>query len=156
MNRFYAPQLNVNDHEYYLDGQEAKHCITVLRHNISDTIELINGKGVLAIGIITEINKKSECKITIEKTSKKDNYPQTHLAMAPTKNSDRIEWLIEKASELGITKVSFLNCQNNERKKINYKRLDKIIVSSAKQSGRLHLLEVEESISILEFIKKKP
>ena len=156
MNRFFAPLLTSEDQEYQLDGQEAIHCITVLRKDLGDQIELINGKGLLAKGEIVEIYKKKGCKIQIESSLQKDNFPETHLAIAPTKNSDKIEWLIEKASELGISKVSFLICNNNERQKINNKRLNKIIVSAAKQSGRLHFLQIEDPIPIFTFIKKYP
>ncbi len=155
MNRFYAPNLTKHDNVYHLDGDESRHCIKVLRNNIGDKVELINGKGLLAIAHISDI-KKSDCILNIESFLKKENYPETHLAIAPTKSSDKIEWLVEKASELGIQKISFITCQNNERKKINYARLDKIIVSSAKQSGRLHLLQIEESISFKDFIEKHP
>lgn len=155
MNRFYAPNLTKHDNVYHLDGDESRHCIKVLRNNIGDKVELINGKGLLAIAYISDI-KKSDCILNIESFLKKENYPETHLAIAPTKSSDKIEWLVEKASELGIQKISFITCQNNERKKINYARLDKIIVSSAKQSGRLHLLQIEESISFKDFIGKHP
>ena len=156
MNRFFAPHLNEQNKEYHLESDESRHCIKVLRNNVGDKIELINGKGLLATANISEIKKKSECILSIESYQIKENYPYTHLAIAPTKNADKIEWLVEKASELGIQKISFLNCQNNERRKINYSRLDKIIVSSAKQSGRLHLLKIEESISFTDFIEKHP
>ena len=121
MNRFYAPNLTKNDNVYHLDGDESRHCIKVLRNNIGDKVELINGKGLLAIAHISEI-KKSDCILNIESFLKKENYPETHLAIAPTKSSDKIEWLVEKASELGIQKISFIICQNNERKKHLHKK----------------------------------
>ena len=104
MNRFYAPNLTKHDNVYHLDGDESRHCIKVLRNNIGDKVELINGKGLLAIAHISDI-KKSDCILNIESFLKKENYPETHLAIAPTKSSDKIEWLVEKASELGFDLV---------------------------------------------------
>ena len=90
MNRFYTPLLTSKDQEYLLDGQEAIHCITVLRKDLGDEIELINGKGLLAKGKIAEVHKKKGCKIEIESNLQKNNFAETHLAIAPTKNSDKI------------------------------------------------------------------
>ena len=94
MNRFFAPLLTSEDQEYQLDGQEAIHCITVLRKNLGDQIELINGKGLLAKGEIAEIHKKKGCKIQIKSSVQKDNFSETQLANVHTKKSDKKEWII--------------------------------------------------------------
>lgn len=133
MHLFYTP--DISSETYTLNEIESKHCIKVLRLNINDQIELIDGKGSFYEAKIIDANPK-KCKIEITKTihefGKRNHY--LHIAIAPTKNMDRFEWFLEKATEIGIDEITPLLCDHSERKVIKTERLEKIIVSAVKQS----------------------
>lgn len=133
MQLFYCPEIT--EGTYALNEDEAKHCTIVLRKNIGDKISLINGKGTLYHCTIIDCSKKS-CLVEINSTVTdfgKHNY-NLHIAIAPTKNIDRIEWFLEKSTEIGINNISFLNCDHSERNIVKPERLEKVIVSAMKQS----------------------
>ena len=133
MQLFYCPEIN--NSPYTLPEEESKHCIKVLRKNIGDKINIINGNGSLYECSIIELTKKS---CTVEIISQKDNFGKNpynlHIAIAPTKNNDRIEWFLEKSTEMGINTISFVGCDHSERDSVKIERLDKVLVSAIKQS----------------------
>ena len=133
MHLFYTP--DISEETYTLNEIESKHCIKVLRLNTNDQIELIDGKGSFYEAKIMDPNPK-KCKIEITKTihefGKRNHY--LHIAIAPTKNMDRFEWFLEKATEIGIDEITPLLCHHSERKVIKNERLEKIIISAVKQS----------------------
>lgn len=138
MHLFFTPDLK--DLNYILEEQESKHCIKVLRLSENDEIYLINGKGGFFKALITDPNpKRCVVKIVEEKLNfnKRDYY--LHIAIAPTKNIDRFEWFLEKATEIGIDEITPLLCEHSERKVIKPERLEKIIVSAMKQSYKAFL-----------------
>ena len=153
---FYAPDCTLQHSEYTLSELESKHCIKVLRKVNGDRIELVNGKGGQFIcEIIDHQFKKCRVKI-IERTHHEPKNKALHIAMAIPKSSDRLEWFLEKATELGFSKLSLINCTNSERKSINQKRLEKIAISALKQSKRYYLPTIETPVPFLTFIKKEP
>ena len=153
---FYAPDCTLQHSEYTLSELESKHCIKVLRKVNGDRIELVNGKGGQFIcEIIDHHFKKCRVKI-IERTHHEPKNKALHIAMAIPKSSDRLEWFLEKATELGFSKLSLINCTNSERKSINQKRLEKIAISALKQSKRYYLPTIETPVPFLTFIKKEP
>jgi 16S rRNA (uracil1498-N3)-methyltransferase len=155
MNRFYTPDLNLNSKEIVLTESESKHAIQVLRYVIGSELELINGKGLSAIGKIID-NHSKRTKIEIKSVINHPVESPIHIAIAPTKNMDRMEWFVEKATEIGVTKISFINCQNSERKEIKIERLEKVILSAVKQSGRYHLPMIHPMIKWKNFLEKHP
>jgi len=117
-----------------LDQDESKHCIKVLRKQVGDEINLIDGKGTFYKAKITNANPK-KCEFEIIETIKEPKPSfHRHLAIAPTKNMDRMEWLIEKVTELGIDEISFFQSFHSERKIIKIDRLEKKVISAMKQS----------------------
>lgn len=138
MNIFYTPDINGS--HYTLNENESKHCIRVLRKTKGDEIILVDGKGGYYQTTIIDDNPK-RCSIEVKKTIPnfgKRNY-SLHLAIAPTKNIDRFEWFIEKATEIGIDEITPLLCEHSERKQINNERLEKILISAMKQSLKAQL-----------------
>ena len=138
MNIFYTP--GVGRKYYTLDEQESKHCIKVLRKTKGDRLILVNGTGGwFEAEIINPDPKKCSVEIVREtqQYGKRDYY--LHLAVAPTKNIDRFEWMIEKATEIGVDEITPLLCDHSERKQINIERLEKIMVSAMKQSVKAYL-----------------
>jgi 16S rRNA (uracil1498-N3)-methyltransferase len=143
------PELNA------LDLEESKHCIKVLRKQKGDIIHLIDGKGNFYEAEITDAHHK-KCVFKILKTEVEKKHPfKRHIAISPTKNLDRMEWFVEKAVELGIDQISFLNCYHSERKILKLDRLEKKAVSALKQSGKATLPIFNEMIRFEDFVKNE-
>ncbi len=154
MQLFYLPSLFEQSNT--LSGEEARHIIKVLRSKVGDKFLLTNGMGAMAQVHITLI-KKEELMFeieTLEQVKNNRNY-YLHLAIAPTKNMDRIEWFVEKAVELGIDEISFLQCEKSERKILKTERILKINESAMKQSQQSFLPRVNDLIPLNEFLEKK-
>ncbi len=151
MQLFYKPNIQSNT---ILSEQESKHCIRVLRMQQGDSLQIIDGKGGLyTCEIIEPHYKRCAVKIVeeIQDFGKRDYY--IHIAIAPTKNLDRIEWFLEKCVEIGVNEVSFLYCQHSERKVLKLERLEKIAISAMKQSLKTYLPKLNELTSFDQFVK---
>ena len=138
-----------------LSADESKHVTKVLRKKEGDTLSLTNGKGDLYKAEITIADIK-KCKLQIISTEKKEkqhNY-YLHIAIAPTKNMDRFEWFLEKATEIGIDEITPIICKHSIRKVIKHERGNKILLSAIKQSLRYHLPKLNEATNLNDFIKK--
>ncbi len=138
-----------------LNEQESRHCISVLRHKENDEITVADGKGSYYKCIITKAHPK-RCGVDIvsKETFEKRAF-NIHLAIAPTKNIDRTEWFIEKATEIGVEKITLLKCEHSERRKVRLDRLEKIVVSAAKQSIKAYKPELTDLTDFKEFIQKE-
>jgi 16S rRNA (uracil1498-N3)-methyltransferase len=135
MQLFYTPDIDAASPIYYLNEEESKHCIKVLRLQTGDSLQLIDGKGSFYTAIIADPHpKKTQLKIvSVQKDFQQRNH-YLHIAIAPTKNIERLEWFLEKATEIGIDEISLIICQRSERKEAKVERLNKIITSAIKQS----------------------
>lgn len=154
MHIFYcatAPEITV------LDETESQHAIKVLRLAEGNEIEITNGKGGWYKATISKGHfKKCEFVITETVQLSKANEAYLHIAIAPTKNNDRIEWFIEKCVEIGIDEISFIQCNHSERKNLNLERATKVAVSAMKQSQKAYLPKINELISFKQFVGKEP
>ena len=150
---FYVPNAT-EDNE--LPTDEAIHAIRVLRLKIGDDIFLIDGKGNFYEAVVTLANSK-HCLYEITQTlvQNKTWKGHIHLAIAPTKDISRIEWLVEKATEIGFDEISFLNCQFSERKNLRIDRIERIIISAMKQSRKAWKPIVNNMLSFEDFIQKE-
>ena len=138
MRLFYNKDLSQDNSIVIINREESKHIVKVLRKKVGDTIYITNGKGILFTTKIDIINKNNiELKIINSKKESKSKF-HINIAVAPTKNNDRIEWFVEKSTEIGIHTISTVLCEKSERKKIKIDRLEKITVSAMKQSLQLH------------------
>jgi 16S rRNA (uracil1498-N3)-methyltransferase len=135
---FYAP--GILNGKTVLDVAQSNHCIKVLRHRAGDDINVVDGEGGFYTAKISSADAK-QCLFEIE--SKTENFGkrdfQVHIAIAPTKNTDRFEWFLEKATEIGIDEITPLICEHSERRKINNERCEKILITAMKQSHRAYL-----------------
>jgi 16S rRNA (uracil1498-N3)-methyltransferase len=133
MHIFYIPETE-SDH-CNLSHEESRHCIKVLRLKPGDNIHLIDGKGGFYIAKIVK-DDPNNCLVEIIKKNKdyKKRDFNLHIAISPTKNNDRFEWFIEKATEIGIDEITPMITKHSEKNKINFERLNKIIISASKQS----------------------
>ncbi|OFX26050.1 MAG: 16S rRNA (uracil(1498)-N(3))-methyltransferase [Bacteroidetes bacterium GWA2_31_9b] len=153
MHLFYTPDLNGTI--YTLDETESKHCIKVLRLSMHDIIHLIDGKGGFFKAKIIDTNPK-KCSVEIVESKmeygKRNHY--LHIAIAPTKNIERFEWFLEKATEIGIDEITPLLCEHSERKIIKTDRLEKIIISAMKQSKKAYKPQINEMTEIKHFLSR--
>ena len=151
MQVFYTPDIASNT--YSLSEEEARHCLKVLRLKKGDEIHLTNGKGNLYKSQITHIDKNS-CEVevieTFQEYGKRNHY--LHIAIAPTKNSDRFEWFLEKATEIGIDEITPLICERSVKEKLRFDRLNKIITSAVKQSLKAYHPKLNEALDYKDFM----
>jgi 16S rRNA (uracil1498-N3)-methyltransferase len=155
MHLFYTPDLNQHD-TYTLNEEESRHCRQILRLREGDTIHLIDGKG----GFYTaEILKSHEKGTLIKITGQQQEYGKRnyylHIAIAPTKNTERLEWFLEKATEIGIDEITPLICDRSERKEIKVERLNKVITSAVKQSLKAYHPKLNEAVKFKNFVSSK-
>ena len=133
MHYFYAP--DISQPFVTLSNEESEHCVRVMRHREGDVVRVTDGCGHVAEAVIEEAHPK-KCLLEIRETIT-DNiltHNGLHLAVAPTKNADRIEWLLEKAIEIGICSLTFLQCDHSERTHLNLERLQRLAIAALKQS----------------------
>jgi len=143
MQLFYVP--NISGAEVILDETESKHAIRVLRLQNGNQVKIIDGAGGFYKAQITDANPK-KCRLKIVESQKefgKKDY-HLHIAIAPTKNNDRYEWFLEKATEIGIDEITPLLTSHSERKTINPERFEKILVSAMKQSLKAYLPKLND------------
>jgi 16S rRNA (uracil1498-N3)-methyltransferase len=145
MHRFYIP--SVSGDTCKLDEEESRHCVRVLRLKENDDVEITDGKGNLFKAIIENANPKAcVLRVGVQNFEPLPNW-ELIIAVAPTKNIARVEWLIEKLTEIGFTKFIPVECHNSERTVLKTERLKKIALEAMKQSGRVYLPQIEELIS---------
>ena len=123
----------------YLEEEESRHIATVLRRKVGDFLELTNGQGALFHTEITEIGKRHLIARIVREQTVAPPTTRLHLAVAPTKNIERFEWLIEKSVEIGVDTITPLLCRHSERTTLRQDRLEKVVVSAMKQCLRAHL-----------------
>ncbi|HNP19012.1 MAG TPA: 16S rRNA (uracil(1498)-N(3))-methyltransferase [Fulvivirga sp.] len=151
MQLFYEP--NITGDQFLLNEDEARHCIKVLRKKADDLINIIDGQGNFYVCEIKEAHSK-KCLLAIkEKSPEEKRAYNIHLAIAPTKNIDRIEWLVEKAVEIGIDELSFVICQNSERQQLKLDRVEKKAISAMKQSLKASLPKINPITKFSDFLK---
>ncbi|MBQ8367267.1 MAG: 16S rRNA (uracil(1498)-N(3))-methyltransferase [Alistipes sp.] len=133
MQLFYAPEISLPC--YTLTEEESKHCVRVLRMRVGDELHLTDGRGTLYRCKVVDDNAK-RCTVEVVDSTpeyEKMTYGLT-MAVAPTKNIDRYEWFLEKATEVGITEIYPIECDHSERRQIKAEREEKVITSAVKQS----------------------
>ena len=152
MQLFYTPDIQGN--QYTLIETESKHAVRVLRLGNGDLINLIDGNGHFFEAEIIDANPKRclvEVKKKVSEFGKRNHY--LHIAVAPTKNIDRFEWFLEKATEIGIDEITPILCDHSERKVIKDERLEKVIVSAMKQSLKAYLPKLNPLTPLKELLE---
>jgi len=153
MHIFYTPDINSDT--YILSEEESKHCIKVLRFQKGSLLKLVDGKGGFYDAIVEEAHpKRTRIKIlkVHENYGRRNHY--LHIAIAPTKNIERIEWFLEKATEIGIDEITPIICDRSERKEIKTERLNKVITNAVKQSIKAFHPKLNEAERFSDFILK--
>lgn len=150
---FYSNQ--VDEGMILLEAEEARHCAQVLRKKPGDQIEVVDGLGNWYIGTLTSVEKR-QCLVKIDET-RSDIHQRPfhlHMAVAPTKNINRLEWFLEKATEFGVDEISLLLCQNSERQKVRTDRLERILIAAMKQSLKAKLPVLHEPLAFAKFMER--
>lgn len=150
---FFDSDIEANFQNFTFDKSESRHISKVLRKNVGSQITITNGKGLEWKGEITSIlNQKVEAK-KITSLTHSNKKKHIHLAVAPTKSNDRMEWLIEKVTEIGVSSITPILCDHSERKIIRKERLIKIAISALKQSQQFFLPEINSMMTFKKYIK---
>jgi 16S rRNA (uracil1498-N3)-methyltransferase len=155
MQLFYTPDIDPSYQQYFLNEEESKHCTRVLRLEKGSEVQLIDGRGGLYTALIMDAHPKRtilQINSVLSSFNKRNHY--LHIAVAPTKNIERLEWFLEKATEIGIDEISPVICQHSERKEVKIERLNKIITSAIKQSVKAYHPVLNEPLSYHQFLKK--
>ena len=152
MQLFYAPEISLPC--YTLAEEESKHCIRVLRMRVGDELHLTDGRGTMYRCKVVDDNAK-RCTVEVIESIpeyEKMTYGLT-MAVAPTKNIDRYEWFLEKATEVGITEIYPIECDHSERRQIKAERKEKVITSAVKQSLKAYHPVLHALTDVREVIK---
>lgn len=152
MHLFYTPDILSSGE---MPEEESNHAVKVLRLTEGDEVLLIDGQGTFYKAIISRAHHK-RCGVQIVESYPEENHwPfKIHVAVAPTKNMDRIEWFAEKATEMGIDAITLLKCRYSERKDVKTERLNKILVSAMKQSLKASLPHLEGMTDFRKFVEQ--
>lgn len=149
---FYVPEIR---HVQELPEEEAAHAVRVLRMQPGDPMVLMDGAGTFFKAVVTSVSgKRCGFQIQEEQPQERAWKGYLHLAMAPTKNMDRTEWLAEKATEIGLDELTFLHCRWSERKVIKTERVEKILVSAMKQSHKAEKPLLNGMVDFKTFIRQ--
>jgi len=153
MYLFYCPDIETKQ---TLSEEESAHCVRVLRYTAGDEILITDGIGTTYNARITNPHPK-HCDFEIIRSEKQEPHHHFHLhvAIAPTKNIERLEWAIEKCVEIGVDEITPLLCRFSERKQLRTDRLEKIILSAAKQSLTPYLPVLHDLTPYDDFIKSQ-
>lgn len=157
MQLFFTPDVNPTLENFILSEEESKHAIRVLRMNSGDHLHLIDGRGGLYEAQIMDPHPKRTVLAILHVTQ---NFQQPtyhlHIAVGPTKNIDRLEWFLEKATEVGIHEITPIICEHAERKDVKLDRLSKVIIAAMKQSLKAYLPRLNPAVSFKQFLQTLP
>ncbi|PQJ69568.1 16S rRNA (uracil(1498)-N(3))-methyltransferase [Polaribacter butkevichii] len=155
MQLFYNSEISTETTQITFDKIESKHIVRVLRKKEGDILKITNGKGELFDVEISFANDKRCAAIIINAQKKPKPWSYyLHIAIAPTKLNDRIEWFLEKATEIGIDEITPIICANSERRVVKLERFEKILQSAMKQSLKFTLPKLNAPVKLADFIKQ--
>ena len=155
MQLFYNKDITSTDTQFTFDKTESRHIVKVLRKKENDLLQITNGKNELfTVKIILANDKRCLVEIVKSETKPKPWNYHLHIAIAPTKNNDRLEWFLEKTTEIGIDEITPIICSNSERTILKTERLNKIVQSAMKQSLKFVIPKLNEPIKFSQFINQ--
>jgi 16S rRNA (uracil1498-N3)-methyltransferase len=154
MQYFFCEDLNIGSN--VLSPEESRHCVKSLRLGAGDEIYVTDGAGGLYKARITKPDaRKCEYEMDEQVKAEDETTPKIHMAVALTKNMNRFEWFLEKATEIGVNEITPLICRKSERTFANLGRLHGILVSAIKQSQRVWLPKLNDPESMKSLVEKK-
>ena len=148
---------DIQDAQVRLDPEESAHCVRVLRHRAGDEISVIDGRGTLYRCVLEIADAKGAWARVLERTHGFGAHPyRLTMAVCPTKNIDRFEWFVEKATEIGVDRVAPVIGERSERRTVKTERLRRLALSAAKQSLKGAVPQIDEPVSVRDFIAAAP
>lgn len=154
MHLFFTPTIEPHHTGFILSEEESKHAIRVLRLNLGDTVYLVDGVGGWYTADILDPHPK---RTTLAIRQVEQHYQEPayylHIAVAPTKNIDRIEWFLEKATEVGVQEITPIITAHSERKEVKIERLNKVVIAAMKQSLKAYLPKINPAVSYGQFLQ---
>ena len=155
MQLFFIPELTVKSKQAVLENTESFHLHKVLRKNIGDKITVTNGNKMFFECVILEISK-DKCVAKVIKHSIQKPLPYNlHVGISILKSRDRFEWFIEKSCEIGISEITPIICDRTEKRSLNFKRINKILISAMKQSLKSSLPKLNPVLKLKDFVKNR-
>ena len=155
MELFYA--YKVGGGYAYLDSEESYHCVRVLRHSAGDSLNIIDGKGTLLHCTLKDASFSAAVATIVSEEPGWGGHPYyLRMAVCPTKNMDRYEWFVEKATELGVDEIVPVIGEHSERRKVREDRLQKIALSAAKQSLKGAVPVIAPAVNLLDYLGRLP
>ena len=154
MNFFYHPDLEAGTDRFVFSPEESRHIVKVLRRNPGDVLDITNGRGMRFSAEILEADPR-RCAARVRESFR--SHPEKfrlHLAVAPTRKPDRYEWFLEKATEIGVDRITPIRCAHSERDRFSMDRSHRVIQEAMKQSLRTYLPELESPVTFAEFLKR--
>ena len=152
MQLFYLPEAQLGP--MILPEEESKHCVRVLRMEAGATLCISNGKGKLFDAVLLDPHPKRAVIELRDERMGYDHWPfKLEIAIAPTKNNDRLEWFLEKATEIGIDEVHLFTSFHSERRQVKVERLEKVMVAAMKQSVKSRLPKLQDLISFEKLVE---
>ena len=154
MQLFYTPDIQPQHKAFILSEDESKHAVRVLRLTAGQELHLVDGKGGFYTAVITDAHPKRTVLEIMDVSMAHEKRPYyLHIAIAPTKNIDRMEWFLEKATEVGVDEITPIICAHSERKEVKIDRLNKVIVAAMKQSLKTYLPTINQAVKFEDFIR---
>ncbi|HLP20942.1 MAG TPA: RsmE family RNA methyltransferase [Chitinophagales bacterium] len=155
MNIFYCPDAVLNEY-CELDETESRHVANVLRKREGEELFVFDGIGNLYDTRIQAIGKKSVTLHVVRLMEKEETAgPKLHIAIAPPKNIERLEWFAEKVTEIGIAEITPILCKHSERKDLRTERIEKILMGACKQSLKLTLPKLNPMVKLSDFVNAR-
>ena len=153
MELFYNENLIQNDESLIFSSEESRHLSKALRKKVGELIYVTNGKGLKWKGQIISTDSRKAAAKKKEAILYQNQSVPLHIAIAPTKSIDRLEWFLEKATEIGVSQITPVFCDHSERKRVKLERMKKILVGALKQSTQYFLPKLNPMISFEAFMK---
>lgn len=153
MQLFYAPGLSADQQCYTFGEEESRHCVRVLRLREGDRLYLTDGEGAMCLAEIGAVSPRA---CTVRILERREHFEQRgyrlHMAVAPTKNADRFEWFVEKATEIGIDRITPLLTERCERRSLKRERLEKVATAAVKQSLKAYHPRIDEPLPFAQIV----
>ena len=154
LHLFYTPDIEPQHKAFILNEEESKHAVRVLRLPVGEQLELVDGNGGRYIAAIADAHPKRTVLEILSAVQEDGKRPyRLHIAIAPTKSIDRVEWFLEKATEVGIDEITPIICDHSERTIVKPERLQKVVVAAMKQSQRAYLPKINPAVRFADFLK---
>lgn len=151
MHLFYTPDISGNT--YQLSESESKHCIRVLRLKRGDEVRLVDGRGGRYSALVESEDPRHCLLVVKEREQTASDFPYyLHIGIAPTKNMDRMEWFLEKVTEIGVNEITPVICERSERRDLRTDRLERVVVAAMKQSLKSFLPVINDPLPFSKWI----